>query len=74
MSWIEGEDFTIDSPSGNLVLTAKFLLKRGTCCQSGCRHCPYGFNESSLDPDIPQELQLHSDEDTQEEWSGDLSP
>lgn len=24
-----------------MVLTAHFLLKRGYCCNSGCRHCPY---------------------------------
>jgi hypothetical protein len=23
------------------VFTAKFLLRRGYCCGSGCRHCPY---------------------------------
>jgi hypothetical protein len=23
------------------VLTAAELAARGTCCDSGCRHCPY---------------------------------
>ncbi len=23
------------------VFTAAFLAERGTCCESGCRHCPY---------------------------------
>jgi len=27
---------------GKIVLTEKFLLKRGFCCGSLCRHCPYG--------------------------------
>ena len=27
--------------NGKMVLTAHFLLKRGYCCNSGCRHCPY---------------------------------
>jgi hypothetical protein len=26
---------------GLLVYTAAFHLKRGACCGSGCRHCPY---------------------------------
>jgi uncharacterized protein (TIGR00290 family) len=26
---------------GNTVFTAAYHLKRGTCCQNGCRHCPY---------------------------------
>jgi hypothetical protein len=31
------------SPEGYLVFTEQYHLKRGYCCQSGCRHCPYGF-------------------------------
>ncbi|MEM8586251.1 MAG: DUF5522 domain-containing protein [Bacteroidota bacterium] len=26
-------------------MTAAYHLKRGHCCKSGCRHCPYGFNQ-----------------------------
>jgi Family of unknown function (DUF5522) len=36
-----GEDYYVEN--GCWVFTAKFLLKRGFCCRSGCRHCPYGF-------------------------------
>ena len=25
------------------ALTRDFLLRRGHCCQEGCRNCPYGF-------------------------------
>lgn len=32
------------TPEGYLVFTEQYHLKRGHCCQSGCRHCPYGFN------------------------------
>jgi len=27
--------------NGLLVSTAAYHLKRGCCCGSGCRHCPY---------------------------------
>lgn len=27
--------------NGLLVYTAAFHVKRGSCCGSGCRHCPY---------------------------------
>lgn len=27
--------------NGLIVFTAAFHLKRGYCCKSGCRHCPY---------------------------------
>jgi hypothetical protein len=33
------------TPEGYVVFTEKYLLKRGYCCQNGCRHCPYGFNK-----------------------------
>ena len=29
--------------NGYIVFTEQFLLKRGYCCESGCRHCPYGY-------------------------------
>jgi hypothetical protein len=31
----------LDPVSGLFVLTAGFLADRGTCCDRGCRHCPY---------------------------------
>ncbi|HKO99639.1 MAG TPA: cysteine-rich CWC family protein [Pyrinomonadaceae bacterium] len=36
---IEGIDFYLEGSS--LVFTALYHLKRGYCCDSGCRHCPY---------------------------------
>ena len=32
-------DFYIER--GLYVFTAAFLRRRGYCCASGCRHCPY---------------------------------
>lgn len=29
--------------NGLLIFTRSYHLKRGSCCKSGCRHCPYGF-------------------------------
>lgn len=37
---LEPEDYYMEGP--NLVFTAAYHLKRGYCCGSGCRHCPYG--------------------------------
>lgn len=36
-----GDAGYLDPQSGLFVLTAKFLADRGTCCDRGCRHCPY---------------------------------
>ena len=33
------EDYYFEGPY--LVFTAAYHLKRGACCNSGCRHCPY---------------------------------
>lgn len=35
-------DTYVDPATGYMVFTAVFLQRRGTCCGSGCRHCPYG--------------------------------
>lgn len=32
---------------GYIVFTEAYHLKRGYCCQSGCRHCPYGFDNKT---------------------------
>ena len=36
-----GSDTYVDPRSGLTVLTAAYLARRGYCCDSGCRHCPY---------------------------------
>src|SRR5260221_12348546 len=37
-------DFYFDQ-NGLMVFTAAYHLRRGYCCGSGCRHCPYQTNE-----------------------------
>lgn len=64
----EGVDFTYNE-NGLMVLSREYHLKRGYCCKSGCKNCPYDFSKS-FDSDIPLELQLahHAGED--EDWEG----
>jgi len=51
----EGLDYYIEN--GLYVFTEHFLLQRGYCCKSGCRHCPYGFQRQTLpsDPEKQEE-------------------
>jgi hypothetical protein len=35
------------SPEGYIVFTEKYHLKRGYCCKSGCKHCPYGYDKKT---------------------------
>lgn len=41
---VENVDYYIDN--GMYVFTKEYLLRRGECCKSGCRHCPYGFDKN----------------------------
>jgi hypothetical protein len=34
------------------VFTAAYHLKRGYCCNSRCRHCPYGLASDPTTPKI----------------------
>ena len=40
-TFVENIDYYFEN--GLMVLTSAYLLKRGFCCKSGCRHCPYGY-------------------------------
>lgn len=41
---LEPEDYYLEGP--NMVFTAAYHLKRGYCCESRCRHCPYKAAQS----------------------------
>ena len=43
---LDPEDFYY-SEEGYIVFTEKYHLKRGHCCKSGCKHCPYGYNKKT---------------------------
>ncbi|GJQ09531.1 hypothetical protein GpartN1_g1322.t1 [Galdieria partita] len=32
----------VDPKTGYMVLTAKYLASKGSCCGNRCRHCPFG--------------------------------
>jgi hypothetical protein len=44
-----GEPGYLDPETGYFVFTAAALAARGECCESGCRHCPYGFSAPASD-------------------------
>jgi hypothetical protein len=45
---LEPEDYYLEGQ--NMVFTAAYHLKRGYCCGSNCRHCPYKLAESEAAP------------------------
>ncbi len=38
---VAGAGGYIDPGTGLFVLTAAYHTGRGSCCEQGCRHCPY---------------------------------
>lgn len=36
-----------ENADGYRVFTEQFHLKRGSCCRSGCKHCPYGYDKKT---------------------------
>ncbi|MEQ9423670.1 MAG: DUF5522 domain-containing protein [Cyclobacteriaceae bacterium] len=50
MDSLEEEDFYYDD-RGFIVFTKQYHLKRGYCCKSGCRHCPYDFKRGGKPDD-----------------------
>ncbi len=39
---LEPGDFYLED--GLMVFTRAYHLKRGFCCETGCRHCPWDFS------------------------------
>lgn len=44
---LEEGDFYVNE-QGYRVFTEQYHLKRGYCCKSGCKHCPYGFDVKTM--------------------------
>ena len=42
---LEDGDYYL-TPEGYKCFTEQYHLKRGYCCKSGCRHCPYGYDKT----------------------------
>lgn len=45
---VEGVDYYVEA--GRWVFTAAYHRARGSCCASGCRHCPWGYAKPSAPP------------------------
>ena len=43
---IQEDDYYI-TPEGYRCFTEQYHLRRGYCCESGCKHCPYGYDKTT---------------------------
>ncbi|HZP07285.1 MAG TPA: DUF5522 domain-containing protein [Terracidiphilus sp.] len=50
---LEPEDYYFEGPY--MVFTAAYHLKRGYCCGSGCRHCPYRDQQTTGQSEPPED-------------------
>ncbi|MGC8550266.1 MAG: DUF5522 domain-containing protein [Acidobacteriaceae bacterium] len=50
---VEGRDYYMDGPW--LVFTREYHLRRGSCCKSQCRHCPWNYKKSTQPTPEPVE-------------------
>lgn len=55
----EGVDFYREGPY--TVFTETFLRRRGYCCESGCRHCPWAYRADRR-CDIPETVNTVDDQ------------
>ena len=39
------EELFYYSKDGLIIFTEKYHENRGYCCESNCKHCPYGFSK-----------------------------
>jgi len=46
-----GNEGYFDPQTGLFVMTTRYLIERGTCCESRCRHCPYGLSPLAERPE-----------------------
>ena len=46
--FVEGVHFYREG--GYWIFTEYYHLLRGECCQSGCRHCAYGYEKPLVSP------------------------
>jgi hypothetical protein len=47
---VEGEDYYFEQEL--MVFTARYHLRRGYCCDQGCRNCPYGPTQEKAAADV----------------------
>jgi hypothetical protein len=45
-------DYYIEN--GFVVMTEQYHLRRGYCCESGCRHCPYKGETAPVEEERPE--------------------
>jgi hypothetical protein len=59
---LQAEDYYL-LPDGRLVFTEHYHLRRGYCCGSGCKHCPFDY----VNVPEPKRSRLKAEKDNRHE-------
>ncbi|MBL0146912.1 MAG: hypothetical protein IPP48_15530 [Chitinophagaceae bacterium] len=57
----ENNDYYIND-LGQVIFTANYLIKMGSCCGNGCLHCPFAY-KNVPEPKRSYLLSLREDEE-----------
>lgn len=57
--FIQGEDYYLEK--GKIIMTEEYLRKRGKCCGSGCRHCPFWPSHTKGNTELQQKKNKFED-------------
>ena len=50
----QGRDYYLEK--GQIIMTESYLARRGKCCGSGCRHCPFDPHHTKGNTELKKHL------------------
>jgi|TARA_R110001583_G_scaffold195181_1_gene370306 hypothetical protein len=53
---LQPQDFYWDG--GNMVMTEEYHKKRGSCCGSGCKHCPFWPQYIKMNKELKEDVKV----------------
>jgi len=49
--------------NGDVIMTEQYHVKRGTCCGSGCRHCPFSPPNQKMNTQLREGIGTYKDKE-----------
>ena len=45
--------------NGNVIMTERYHIERGSCCGSGCRHCPFSPPHQKMNTQLREDIKSY---------------
>ena len=55
------KDFYLEN--GDVIMTEQYHVKRGSCCGSGCRHCPFSPPHQFMNNKLREDIETYKDKE-----------